>query len=326
MHEIKFATRLNSFKSKAATYWPGKNRVTALDLVARAATVPGLNAVDLNFPDHLEGTSAKEFAGRLGELGLSLNGFAMRYYTEPAFMLGAFTNPDPAIRRKAIDLTKRGIDAMREADGDLMTLWMGQDGFDYAFQIDYARIWEMEVSAIREICAHDPAINISIEYKPNEPRAFALMPDIGTTLLMVREIAAGNLGITLDFAHLLYADEMPAFAAMLAARHSKLLGIHLNDGYGKRDDGLMAGSVHVFETIELLHVMAKLGYDSAIYFDTFPDASGLDPVAECTANIEAVNAMQRVVKRLAAEPELDAAIARQDAVTTRRIVNRALYG
>jgi xylose isomerase len=326
LHEIKFATRLNSFKSNAAAYWPGKNRVTALDLVARAATVPGLNAVDLNFPDHLEGTSAREFARRLGELGLSLNGFAMRYYTEPAFKLGAFTNPDPAIRRKAIDLTKRGIDAMREADGDLMTLWMGQDGFDYAFQIDYARVWEMEVSAIDEICTHDPAINISIEYKPNEPRAFALMPDIGTTLLMVREIGADNLGITLDFAHLLYADEMPAFAAMLAARHSKLLGIHLNDGYGKRDDGLMAGSVHVFETIELLHVMAKLGYDSAIYFDTFPDASGLDPVAECTANIEAVNTMQSIVKRLAAEPELDAAIARQDAVTTRRIVNRALYG
>ena len=69
--------------------------MTALDLVARAATVPGLNAVDLNFPDHLEGTSAKEFVGRLGELGLSLNGFAMRYYTEPAFKLGAFTNPDP---------------------------------------------------------------------------------------------------------------------------------------------------------------------------------------------------------------------------------------
>lgn len=326
MHETRFAARLNSFKSGAASYWPEKNRVTALDLVARAATVPGLNAVDLNFPDHLEGTNPKEFAGRLRELGLSLNGFAMRYYTEPAFKIGAFTNPDPAIRRKAVDLTKRGIDAMREAGGDLMTLWMGQDGFDYAFQIDYAQLWEMEVAAIGDVCAHDPAINISIEYKPNEPRAFALLPDIGTTLLLIREIAAKNLGITLDFAHLLYADEMPAFAAILAARHSKLLGIHLNDGYGKRDDGLMAGSVHVFETIELLHVIAKLDYGSAIYFDTFPDASGLDPVAECTANIEAVNAMLKVAKRLAADSQLEAAIARQDAVAARRIVNRALYG
>ena len=32
----------------------------------------------------------------------------MRYYTNPAFKLGAFTNPDPAVRREAIDLTKRG--------------------------------------------------------------------------------------------------------------------------------------------------------------------------------------------------------------------------
>lgn len=327
MQATKFAARLNSFKSGAETYWPGKNReVTVLDLVSRAATVPGLNAVDLNFPDHLARTTPKEFAGRLADLGLTLNGFAMRYYSEPAFKLGAFTNPDPVIRRRAIDITKRGIDTMREAGGDLMTLWMGQDGFDYAFQIDYARAWELEAAAIGEVCAHDRAVNISIEYKPNEPRAFALLSDIGTTLLLVKEVAAANLGITLDFAHLLYANEMPAFAAMLAARHSKLLGVHLNDGYGKRDDGLMAGSVHVFETIELLHVIAKLGYDSAIYFDTFPDAAGLDPVAECAANIEAVNAMRKVVEELSGNIELDAAIAKQDAVTARRIVNGALYG
>jgi xylose isomerase len=322
----QFATRLNSFKSGSEAYWPGRNRITAIDLAARAATVPGLNAVDFNYPDHLEGTTAKDLAGNLADLGLALNGFAMRYYTEPQYKRGAFTNPDAAIRRKAIDLTKRGIDAMREAGGDLMTLWLGQDGFDYAFQIDYGRAWAMEVEAIAECCAHDRAINISLEYKPNEPRSFALLPDIGTTLLAIKEVGAANLGVTLDFAHVLYAGEMPAFAAMLAARHSKLLGIHLNDGYSHRDDGLMAGSVHVFETIELLHVASRLGYAHAIYFDTFPDASGLDPVAECAANIDAVHRMQKVVAKLAGDAALDAAIASQDSVAARMIVNGALYG
>ena len=321
-----FAARLNSFKSRSESYWPGKNRITAVDLATRAATVPGLNAVDLNFPDHLEGTTAKAFAAELEALGLTLNGFAMRYYTEPAYKLGAFTNPDPAIRRKAIDLTKRGIDAMREAGGELMTLWLGQDGFDYAFQMDYGRAWDMEIEAIAEVCAHDPAVAISLEYKPNEPRSFALLPDIGTTLLAVKEVGAANLGVTLDFAHVLYAGEMPAFAAMLAARHSKLLGIHLNDGYAHRDDGLMAGSVHVFETIELLHVARQLGYAHAIYFDTFPDASGLDPVAECAANIDAVRRMEKVVDRLDGNGGLAEAIARQDSVAARMIVNGALYG
>ena len=326
MQNAKFAARLNGFKSGAEAYWPGKNRITAFDLATRAATVPGLNAVDLNYPDHLEGTEPREFAARLADLGLALNGFAMRYYGVPQFKLGAFTHPDAAVRRQAIDLTKRGIDALRQAGGDLMTLWLGQDGFDYAFQVDYGRAWEMEVAGIAEVCRHDPAVRIAIEYKPNEPRSFALLPDIGTTLLAIKEVAASNLGVTLDFAHVLYADEMPAFAAMLAARHARLFGVHLNDGYGKRDDGLMAGSVHVFETVELLHVIGRLGYDSAIYFDTFPDAAGLDPVAECTVNIETVTALKRVAAKLAGDAGLDAAIAAQDAAAARRIVNRALYG
>ena len=35
-------------------------------------------------------------ARRIGDLGLAINGLAMRYYTNPAFKLGAFTNPDPS--------------------------------------------------------------------------------------------------------------------------------------------------------------------------------------------------------------------------------------
>ncbi len=82
-----YATRLNGFKADAARAFPGKNRVTTLDLLDRAATVPGLSAVDFNFPDHLEGLSARELRARLDDLGLGLNGFAMRYYSDPRYML-----------------------------------------------------------------------------------------------------------------------------------------------------------------------------------------------------------------------------------------------
>ena len=69
----------------------------------------------------------------------------MRYYTNPAFKLGAFTNPDQSVRREAIDLTKRGIDAARAMGANLMTIWLGQDGFDYNFQLDYAQVWDWEI-------------------------------------------------------------------------------------------------------------------------------------------------------------------------------------
>jgi xylose isomerase len=259
-------------------------------------------------------------------MGLSINGFAMRYYTNPAFKLGAFTNPDPAVRREAIDLTKSGIDAAREAGATLMTLWLGQDGFDYAFQADYSTLWQHEIEGLREVASHDPECQISLEYKPNEPRSFSLMPDCATTLLAIRELGLPNMGVTLDFAHVLYADEQPAFAAALVARHSKLLGVHLNDGYAKRDDGLMVGAVHPMQTIELLRQIRRDGYVGAIYFDTFPDLTGLDPVRECEVNIATVKRMLKVVDRLEKDNRLAEAIGRQDAVSSQAILQEAMLG
>jgi xylose isomerase len=207
-----------------------------------------------------------------------------------------------------------------------MTLWMGQDGFDYSFQADYARMWDDTLAALAEVADHNPAIAIAVEYKPNEPRAQALMPDMATTLLALAEVNRPNTGVTLDFCHMLFAGEMPAKAAMLAARSSRILGLHLNDGYGKRDDGLIAGSVHPVQTVELLVALIRLGYGGIIYFDTFPDHSGLDPGDEARANLRLTDRLWDLALRLADNPALAQAQARQDAAAATVLVSAALYG
>ena len=320
----RFATRINSFASGAADYWAGQGgKPTLAQLVQRAATVNGLSELDLNYPDHV-GQDAAQVGQIVRDCGLAVSGLAMRYYSNPAYKRGAFTNPDPAVRREAIDLTKRGIDAARAMGAPMMTLWLGQDGYDYAFQCDYAALWAAEISGIAEVCAHDPDCLISIEYKPNEPRSYSVLPDAATTLLAITEVGAANLGVTLDFAHSLYADEQPAFATALIQRHSRLLGLHLNDGYAKRDDGLMVGAVHELATLELLAQVRRGGFDGAIYFDTFPDASGLDPVAECTANIRTVRRMLAAAAVMDGDNGLGAAQARQDPIVAQEIARAAL--
>ncbi len=319
----RFAARLNAFKIGANAYWPDKNRVTTADLLTRAATA-GLNAADLNYPDHFVDDSPADLIRALEDNGMVLNGMAMRYYTDPGYKLGAFTHPDADVRRAAIDETKRGLDVLAEMGGTLMTLWMGQDGFDYSFQMNYARAWEHTLEAMAEVADHNPALDIALEYKPNEPRAFALMPDAATTLLAIKELGRKNTGVTLDFAHVLYADEMPAFAAALVARHSRILGVHLNDGYGKWDNGLMVGAVHPIQTVELLVELERAGYDGAIYFDTFPDHSGLDPVEEARTNIEVVQKLRGTAARLVGDTDLQDAIARQDAPRAMRLVQGAM--
>ncbi len=320
MFTNKFATRLNSFKSK----WPGNEKPTTIELIKRASKVEGLTHLDLNYPDHSE-PSIREISAITNDCGLAINGLAMRYYTNPAFKLGAFTNPNKQVRQEAIDLTKAAIDALREIDSNLLTIWLGQDGFDYGFQVDYKKIWDDEINAIKEIAEHDKECLVSIEYKPNEPRAYSLLSNLGTTLLAIKDINLKNIGVTIDFAHILYSNEQPALVAALIDKHSQILGLHLNDGYGKRDDGLMVGSVHQLATIELLYHITKSKYQGPIYFDTFPDTTNMDPIKECELNIDTVRKQLKLVDKLIKNNELSTAIQNQDSITSNRIFNSILY-
>ena len=320
MFTNKFATRLNSFKSK----WPSNEKPTTIELVKRASKVEGLTHVDLNYPDHSE-PSIREISAITNDCGLAINGLAMRYYTNPAFKLGAFTNPNKKVRQEAIDLTKAAIDALREIDSNLLTIWLGQDGFDYGFQVDYKKVWDDEISAIREVAEYDEDCLVSIEYKPNEPRAYSLLSNLGTTLLAIKDINLKNIGVTIDFAHILYSNEQPALVAALIDKHSQILGLHLNDGYGKRDDGLMVGSVHQLATIELLYHITKSKYQGPIYFDTFPDTTNMDPIKECELNISTVKQQLKLVDKLIQNYELSTAIQNQDSITSNRIFNSILY-
>ena len=63
-----------------------------------------------------------------------------------------------------------------------------------------------------------------------------------------------------------------------------------------------------------------------IYFDTFPDHSGLDPIEEARTNIALTERLREVAADLAGNRTLDMAIARQDATQSQRIVAQALYG
>ncbi|MFN8622513.1 MAG: TIM barrel protein [Chloroflexota bacterium] len=324
MTRYPYAARLNSFAARPELFWPGRTaRPTTLELIDRAASARGLGAVDLNFPQQTHGLAPATIRAHVADRGLLLNGYAMRYGDDPAFRQGAFTNPDPAVRRKAIDLTKRGIDETREAGGRVLTIWPGQDGVDHPFGADYALLWDWEVEGLRAVAEHAGDFPVSIEYKPNEPRSLFILPNVSATLLAIAETGRDNLGITLDFGHVLEADTNPALAAALVGRRSRLLGLHINDGYGRRDDGLMVGSVNTVRTVELLRQLKLQGFDAAIYFDTFPDLAALDPVAEAEANVEIIEALWDVVDRLP-EAELQAALERGDVIGAHRIVQRAI--
>jgi xylose isomerase len=84
--------------------------------------------------------------------------------------------------------------------------------------------------------------------------------------------------------------------------------------------------VHPVQTVELLVALRRVGYSGIIYFDTFPDHSGLNPVDEARANIRLTDRLVDVAARLVDDPALSAAQARQDGAAVTLIVMGTLLG
>ncbi len=124
-------------------------------------------------------------------------------WTEDIWRRGAFTSPDPVVRRAAIDTAKLAIDIGQELGTRKMCLWPGEDGWDYHFQADYRQLWDWTAEAMREIAEYDPETQIGYEYKHNEPRTHMLVSNAAKAALLGCELGLPNVGAYLDFGHAL---------------------------------------------------------------------------------------------------------------------------
>jgi xylose isomerase len=286
---FQYATRLNSFRAERA----GTLGVSAaLDVIA---SVPGISAVELNYPQHFPPGSESTVLDHAKRAGLEVTAINLRF-DRPLFADGAFTNPAEDHRRRATAISCDAVDLAASIGVDHVILWMGPDGYDYPFQADYRRLWAWEIEGFRQVAGHNPEIRVSVEYKPSDPRRTSLIRSMSDSLMAVNDVNLSNFGVTIDFCHALMAGEQPAAAAALALSNRRLFGVHLNDGYGPADDGLMVGSVHPWHTLELLWVLRQNDFTGTIYFDTFPER--IDPAGECAANVQSVKRFERILDRV----------------------------
>lgn len=303
---MKLATRINSFLPKYDH---------DLSRVFKQFHKLGLTHVDLNFPEHTKGYTAKEMKALLEENDLCANGVALRFREE--FISGELGNHNQEISEQALILCKEAVDYCREIGGEVVTIWLGFDGFDYSFQINYEQVWQQIQHYLRIIAEYAVDIQVSVEYKPFQPRAYAFIDSLGLALTMVNDINKANLGITLDYCHMLMKHENPAYGASILGSRGKLFGIHLNDGYGLNDDGLMIGSNSLVKTVEFLYYAKLHHYQHAIYFDTFPVIE--DPDKECQKNMDMIKKLDAVIEKIGMD-EIRKVIEQNDAIAVSELI------
>jgi xylose isomerase len=234
-------------------------------------------------------------------------------------MNGSITSVDAALRRESIALIKRGIDFAKEAEAADVQLWLGQDGYEYPFQVDYQRAWGWLTEALHEVCTHRSDVKITIEYKFWEPRNRCFINTVGKVLAILAEIGAGpHVGCTLDVGHSLMALENPAESAVLLMRQGRLFHLHFNDNYRNWDLDMIPGSVNVWDTLELFYWLEKMNFDGWHGIDIYPyreDGS--------TALQETVNAMRhyrRLARELLERGKIEVLQAKSDVMAIQRML------
>ncbi|MHB1393858.1 MAG: sugar phosphate isomerase/epimerase family protein [Clostridia bacterium] len=304
---MKLATRINSFYDESNT--------SLLDVINEISKVREITHVDLNYPEHFNQNSISSISKTLKDNNLKLNGVAPRFRDE--FKNGEFSNSSDALRRRAIEICKESIDVCRELGGEVITIWLGYDGYDYPFQMNYTRAWNKIVDALREICLYAGEMKVSIEYKPYQPRVYSLISSFGDVMMLLKEVGCSNIGITLDFCHMIMKGENPSFGLSMAAEQDKLYGIHLNDGNKLNDDGLMIGTINLAQTLEFVYYLKKYKYNETVYFDTFPVRE--NPVLECEANAKMFKKISNLIDDIGMN-KIQAIIDKTDAIEVQKLL------
>jgi len=292
------------------------------ELFARASYIPQVSGVELVGTWHVQENKVKELKKYLDEYQLQLSSIIPDHFGEAKWKYGSFASRDPHIRRQAVEHAKAMMDVAAELGGNLISLWPGQDGYDYVFQNDYIQERNYIEEGIREVCNYRKDIKVGLEYKIKEPRTHSYISTAAITMLLIQEIGAGNCGVTIDFGHAMNAYENPAETVALLKKYGdKLFHVHMNDNYRHWDDDMMVGSVHTVETLEFFYWLKRTGYNGWLSIDQYPyREDGLEAVQE------GVNAMEdfvELVDRLPAD-EVEALIQSGNTVQTRAFLRKLL--
>jgi len=200
-------------------------------------------------------------------------------HPDPTYKLGVFINPDKALRRKGIDILKRGVD-LAAALGAHFIIWPGAEGYNYNFQRDYAYTWDQFIAGVGEVVAHaaSKGVTVFLEHKNSEPAMNILMRNIAATLYTIDRVRrlgvdTSHLSVNMDWQHLIMNGENLAEYAALLHSEGKLGHQHGNSGWGTFDDDNMVGASFFMQTLELAMTLQDVGYGSKserIGFDLYP--------------------------------------------------------
>lgn len=282
---------LDRYADRFTEFQPSRPLV---DRIAAVASIDGASGLELVYPADFDDRETTEHA--LKESGLAVSAVNLNVKSDPIWRYGSFTSPDETVRARAVAELKTAMDLAADLDAHLVTVCPLMDGWDYSFQVDYEKQWTWLIEGIHEAAKYRPNVRVSIEYKAFESRASITVPDIGTTLHLCDRVGLPNVGVTMDVGHALIAGETPAMSAAMAHTAGRLFYVHFNDNNRQWDWDMVPGSVHLWEMVEVLFYLDRMGWHGWLAYDVFTKHG--DPADAFASTIRAMDALTVLMERL----------------------------
>jgi L-rhamnose isomerase / sugar isomerase len=238
---------------------PGIPR-TPQEKVADAAQVHRLTGAAPSVAVHIPWDKVADYAALAAfaaEQGIRIGTVNANVFQDDDYRLGSVANPDPAVRRKALDHLLECVDIMDATGSRDLKLWFA-DGTNYPGQDDIRARQDRLAEALQvvygRLAAHQ---RIVLEYKLFEPSFYTMdVPDWGTSLLHC--VALGpQAAVIVDTGHHAPGTNIEFIVAILL-RAGRLGGFDFNSRfYG--DDDLMAGAADPFQLFRIMHEVVAAG-------------------------------------------------------------------
>ena len=222
--------------------------------------VPDMNSLDSAAITQ----KARALKNMLDGEGLVAEFVAPRLWEDPRTIDGGYTANDPACRAYAIERSLRAIDIANALGTKLIVLWLAREGTYVRESKDSKRSVDYLVEAVNRMLAHDSAIRIAIEPKPNEPVDHAYIPTTGHAIALGHLCSdPARVGVNIESAHAILAGLDPSDEMGFALAHKKLFSVHLNDQNGlKFDEDRSFGSIDLRRAFNQVRILDRHAYGS----------------------------------------------------------------
>ena len=287
-------TRFGSFAQ------PGRAR-TVFEKLEDAAEVHRLTGAAPLVALHIPWDAVEDYGALRAHaegLGLRIGTINPNLFQDDRYRLGSVANPDPGVRRAAVEHLLECAGIATALGSDAISLWLA-DGTNYAGQDDLAARRRRMLDCLHELYSAMPAEQeLLVEYKLFEPAFYATeLADWGSALLVCQALG-GRARVLIDLGHHAQGVNVEQIVALLRAE-GRLGGFHFNNRR-YADDDLVVGSVNplelfmIYNELVVAPALPRLAIDQAHVIEHTIEAMLLS-----VANLQEACAKALIVDRAA---------------------------